>query len=112
MVVLPCLCCLNIFVRFNCSEPCGALSLFPLALFCLTRGRGVDAHTVLLAVGPIALILTAVWPMEGAVAGLFIVDVVSIVFAAVWPLENAVALHLVVLPEALVLASVRPVVHT
>lgn len=111
-MVLTCLCCLNIFVRFNCSEPSGALSFFPLALLCLTRSCGVDAHTVLLAVGPFAFILTAVRPMEGAVARLFVVDVVSIVFAAVWPLKNAVTLHLVVLPEAFVLASVRPVVHT
>ena len=97
---------------FCCSEPRYALSLLPLPPFGFSRRGGVDAHTVLLSVLPLTLILASVWPMESSMAFFFVVYVVSLIHTSVGPAENALTLHFVVLPKTLVLASIRPIVHT
>ena len=41
-----------------------------------------------------------------------VVHVVALVLTAIWPLEHAWALHFVVAPHALVLTAIGPVVNT
>ena len=94
------------------SEPGGALSLLPLALFSLTWGGRVDPYTMLLTIFPLSLILAAVGPQERSLTFLLIINVVTFVLATVRPLEDAVALHLIIAPHALVFTTIRPIVYS
>lgn len=68
----------------------------------------VLAPAVLLAVSPAPHVLTAIGPVEGAGAVLFVVLILAFVFAAISPLNFAEAVHLVVLPVPLVLPVLAP----
>lgn len=70
--------------------------------------RGISALAVHFAEAPAAFILSAIWPLEDAVALLVIVEVLTLVLATVRPSEDSVAMHFVVLPIAVELTAVFP----
>ena len=88
-------------------EPLQPLTLLPDSL-ALPAVLDVCTAAVLLALLPVADVLTSIRPLEGAMAVFLIVHVLADVLAAIGPGEGACALHLVVDPLAVVDAAVRP----
>ena len=110
-----CFCCFKVSsfrADFQLSKPCSAFALFPLSFLGLARGGRVNADAVLLAVLPLSLILTTIWPMERSLTFLLVINVVALVFTTVRPFEYSMALHFVILPQAFVLSSIGPIVDT
>lgn len=82
----------------------------PLALLLHTLFANVHTDAVLLASLPLADVLAAVCPHEGALTLALVVDEVALVLLSVLPGENTLAVHFVLCPVAGVALAVRPVV--
>ena len=93
-------------------EPDNPLAVFPQSVLeSLLLLVVIRAQAVLLALVPVALVLTSVSPHVNAEAVLLVVEVLTLINPAVSPVVQAKPFHVVIVPFAFVASAVGPLVN-
>lgn len=82
------------------ANPFDLAAVLPLALLLDSVFADVGSNSVLLSSLPLADVLAAVSPDEGAVSFALVVDEVTLVALSIFPLKFAIAVHFVLAPVA------------
>ena len=90
------------------TEPLDSFTVVPEAYPHFTVGEHVLTLPVLLAIGPIALVLAAISPLVDPVAMLLVELVETLILAPIFPDVGAVSMHVIVEPLARILPSIDP----
>lgn len=89
-------------------EPLNVTAIFPNPNFCLPLIFYKNASSMLLAVTPLAIVDTTVFPSEDSMAFPLVIDEFSLVLLAIFPFQDTLAVHFVFLPLSFINFRVWP----
>jgi len=89
-----------------------SFALLPLSLLGFSTSTGVGTNSVLFSIQPTSIVLSAIRPVENALALFLIIGVLTFISSAVSPGENSRSLHFVVHPETIIDSAIGPRIDT
>ena len=93
-------------------DPLDSFAFVPHALPLCTLRSDKYAFTLLLTVGPLSPVASAIRVGIDSVAFLLIIFVLSFVLSAIGPLVDSLSVHIVVEPVPLIITAIVPLVDT